>query len=93
MAPEQTIVLQRFLEIFIILWALLPAHLLSWCRASEPQAEGRFTMYMTAWSQDEDKAETTRQDFYSLDNRRLYALRLYQRAHERHGIKDKLARA
>ena len=24
MAPEQTIVLQRFLEIFIILWALLP---------------------------------------------------------------------
>ena len=40
-------------------------------------------MYMTAWSQDEDKAETTRQDFYSLDNRRLYVLRLYQRAHER----------
>ena len=33
------------------------------------------------------------EDFYSLDNRRLYALRLYQRAHERHGIKDKLARA
>ena len=26
------------------------------------------------------------EDFYSLDNRRLYALRLYQRAHERYGI-------